>query len=138
MLDREGVPAVGHGAGRGDPAGQGGGLGAADAVEPPRGLDGAPDEVAFEVGLGVEFLGPGVEALLQRLGVLAGQDEGRSAEAVLQAVEPGSGLARRGPRASRLLAIIAMDNVAKTSLVLETVIPRERLWAGSTRDRRPH
>jgi len=30
-----------------------------------------------------------------------------------------------------------MDNVAKSSLVLETFIAREHLWAGSARDRRP-
>jgi hypothetical protein len=72
VLDLEGVLAVGLGPGRGDPAGHGGGLGAADAVEPSRGLDGGPDEGALEVGVGVELVGPGVEAVLQHVGVLAG------------------------------------------------------------------
>ena len=112
VLDHEGVRAVGLGPGRRDPAGHGGGLGASDAVEPPRGLDGGPDEVALEVGAGVELVGPGVEAVLQRLGVLAGQDERRGAEAVLQAVQFGSRLARRGPRAGRLLAILSIDLAA--------------------------
>ena len=112
VVDLVGVLAVGLGPGPRDPAGRGGGLGASDAVEPPRGLDGGLDEVVLEVGAGIELVGPGVEAMLQRFRVLAGQDERLGAKAVLQAIQLGFRLARLGPRAGRLPAIRSIDRAA--------------------------
>src|SRR5262249_58058011 len=70
-----------------------GGVGAVGAVELPGDLDGAADEVALDLPLGLQLGGPGVEAGLAGRGVLAGQDGGLGAEAVLECIEAGSLLA---------------------------------------------
>ncbi len=52
--------------------------------------------IASRSFLGLEALGPAVEAVLEGLGVLAGQDEGLGGHAVLDGVEPRSLLALGG------------------------------------------
>src|SRR5262249_57379986 len=54
----------------------------------------------------LELGGPGVEAGPEGRGVLAGQDGGPGAEAVLQGVEPGSLLAGCGLRSVRLERVL--------------------------------
>jgi hypothetical protein len=74
-------------------------LGAVGAVEPPGGLDGVLDEVELDIVGGLELVDPGVAAVLQHLGVLAGEDRRSGAAAVLDGVEPRPGLPLRGARA---------------------------------------
>src|SRR5262245_15356962 len=63
-----------------------GGEGAVGAFELPGELDGSGDEEAFDVVAGIEVGGPGVEAGVEGVGVLAGEDGGLGAHAVLQGV----------------------------------------------------
>ena len=84
-------------------------LGAVGAVELPGDADGALDEVLLEVVPGLEALGPAVEAMLEGLGVLAGQDESPGGHAVLDGVEPRPLLALGGPGPGTLLGVAAVD-----------------------------
>jgi hypothetical protein len=100
----------------------------------------APDgDVLDQAGL-VAILGPEGFVVLGGSGVNGLERLGHAdggAEAMLQRVGPRPGLALVGFGTSGQQGVNSMDNVAKSSLVLETFISREHLWAGSARDRRP-
>src|SRR4051794_37422224 len=63
----------------------------------------------LEVVTGLEALVPAVEADLEGLGVLAGQDERLCGHAVLDGVEARSLLARGGPGAGALPGVAPVD-----------------------------
>jgi hypothetical protein len=54
---------------------------------------------------------------------------------MFEGIEANAGFAAFGFGPGASLSVSSMEHVAKNSLVLETVIPRERLWAGPARDR---
>ena len=70
-------------------------------------------------------------------GVFLGEDDAFAGETVLETVLAGCGFAFCGSGAGGLCGVSSMDNVAKSLFVVETLISRESLWAGSARDRRP-
>jgi hypothetical protein len=91
-----------------DLLGQDGGLDAPAAVEAPGGVDGGLDELSFQVGLGPQFVSPGVESSSEFLVILSGEDGQRGAEAVLQSVEAGACLARIGFGSCRPLCVLSI------------------------------
>jgi hypothetical protein len=78
------------------------GYGAVGAFELPGELDGSGDEEAFDVIAGVEVGAPGFQSGVEGVGVLAGEDGGLGAHAVLEGVHSCTLAATLGLRSRRV------------------------------------